>query len=89
MKWGKERRHEYTQSAGTLEEDIPKAAEWVASALNVSGYKADYTLESMKEVERFFDEQSGSDGILAKGNRGSILFSLGGWIVDILQKKEG
>lgn len=69
-----------TQSAGTLEEDIPKAAEWVASALNVSGYKADYTLESMKEVDRFFDEQSGPDGILAKNNRGQILFSLGSYV---------
>lgn len=69
-----------TQSAGTLAEDIPKAAEWVVNALNVSGYKADYTLESMKEVDRFFDEQSGSDGILAKGNRGSILFSLGSYV---------
>lgn len=68
------------QSASTLEEDIPKAAEWVVNALNGSGYKADYTLESMKEVDRFFDEQSGPDGILAKGNRGSILFSLGSYV---------
>lgn len=68
------------QSAGTLAEDIPKAAEWVVNALNVSGYKADYTLESMKEVDRFFDEQSGPEGILAKNNRGWILFSLGSYV---------
>jgi len=69
-----------TQSASTLEEDIPKAAEWVVNALNASGYKADYTLESMKEIDRFFDEQCGPEGILEKYNRGWILFSLGSYI---------
>lgn len=73
-------RNADTQSASTLAEDIPKAAEWVANALNVSGYKADYSLESMKEVDRFFDEQSGPNGILAKNNRGQILFSLGSYV---------
>ena len=42
----------------TLAQDIPVAADWVAGALNASGYRADYTLESMKELDRFFDEQN-------------------------------
>ena len=37
----------------TLSEDINTACEWVVMALNSSGYKADYTLESMKEIDRF------------------------------------
>lgn len=59
----------------TLDEDIHTACEWVAMALNSSGYKADYTIESMKEIDRFIDEQSGENGIISRG-RGKILFSL-------------
>ena len=63
----------------TLAEDIPVAADWVANALNSSGYRADYTLESMKELDRFFDQQSGPGGILSR-NRGQILFGLGAYV---------
>lgn len=56
-------------SRNTLEQDIKASCEWVIRALNSSGYKADYTLESMKEVDRFFDEQNTPDGILSN-NRG-------------------
>ncbi len=48
-------------------------------ALNSSGYQADYTLESMRELDRFFDEQSAPGGILSK-NRGQILFGLGAYV---------
>lgn len=63
----------------TLSEDINTACEWVVMALNSSGYKADYTLESMKEIDRFLDEQSGENGIISRG-RGKILFSLGCYV---------
>lgn len=63
----------------TLYEDIHTACEWVVMALNSSGYKADYTLESMKEIDRFIDEQSGENGIISRG-RGKILFSLGCYV---------
>lgn len=42
-------------SQSPLEQDIKASCEWVIRALNSSGYKADYTLDSMKEVDRFFD----------------------------------
>lgn len=63
----------------TLAQDIPVAAAWVVKALNSSGYRADYTLESMKELDRFFDEQSGPGGILSQ-KRGQILFGLGCYV---------
>lgn len=63
----------------TLAEDIPIAADWVVKALNSSGYRADYTLESMKELDRFFDEQNRPGGILSQ-NRGQILFALGAYV---------
>lgn len=63
----------------TLAEDIPIAADWVVKALNSSGYRADYTLESMKELDRFFDEQNRPGGIL-EGRRGQILFGIGSYV---------
>lgn len=75
-------------SSSTLEQDIPIAADWVVKALNSSGYKADYTLESMKEIDRFFDEQNVPGGILSK-NTGNILFSLGSYIGQTIIKLYG
>jgi len=63
----------------SLEDDIRSASEWVVRALNVSGYNADYSLESMKEIDRFFDEQSGEGGIISR-NRGQIIFALASYI---------
>ena len=63
----------------SLEDDIRSASEWVVNALNVSGYNADYSLESMKEIDRFFDEQSGEGGIISR-NRGQIIFALASYI---------
>lgn len=72
----------------TLLQDIYSSSEWVANALNVSGYKADYSLESMKEIDRFFDEQNTPTGILSK-NRGQILFALGSYIGQTVIKLYG
>ena len=38
--------------------DALDAAEWMAKALSSSGYKADFTLDSLKEVDRFVDDQA-------------------------------
>ena len=78
-----------TQSVHTLEQDIPEAAEWVVGALNTSGYKADYSLESMKEIDRFFDEQSGPKGVITACNTGWILFSLGSYVGQTVIKLYG
>jgi len=72
----------------TLEQDIHRSAEWVVLALNQSGYNADYSLESMKEIDRFFDEQSGEGGIISR-NRGQILFALGSYVGETVIKLYG
>lgn len=73
----------------TLKEDILIGSDWIVNCLNSSGYKADYTLESMKEIDRFFDEQSGSDGFLEKYDRGQILFGLGSYVGETVIKLYG
>ena len=77
-----------SSTENTLLQDIYSSTEWVAHALTVSGYKADYSLESMKEIDRFFDEQNTPTGILSK-NRGQILFALGSYIGQTIIKLYG
>lgn len=77
-----------TDNKNTLEHDIRESSEWVLKALNSSGYKADYSLESMKEVDRFFDEQNTENGILSN-NRGQIIFALGSYIGETAIKLYG
>ena len=72
----------------TLAEDIKISAEWVRKNLNISGYKVDYNLESMKEIDRFFDEQTKEGGLLS-GKCGYIIFSLGSFIGETLIKECG
>ncbi|MCM1091598.1 MAG: hypothetical protein NC413_12205 [Muribaculum sp.] len=76
------------KSENTLAEDIVSSAEWVVQALNSSGYHADYTLESMKEIDRFFDEQSGPNGIISQ-NRGQILFAVASYVGQTIIKLYG
>ncbi|MBR5308260.1 MAG: hypothetical protein IKU43_05780 [Clostridia bacterium] len=62
-----------------LSEDIATAKAWIEECLVSSGYRADYTLDSLKDIDRFFDEHSGDDGIIA-GNKGRILFGIGVYV---------
>ena len=73
----------------TLEDDIHSACAWIVTALNTSGYKADYTLESMKEIDRFFDEQSGVGGIITQARRGQIFFAVASYIGETVIKLYG
>ena len=74
------------QNNPTLKEDIIKAKDWIARALNSSGYKADFTIESLKEIDRFFDEQV--YGLLDE-DTGTKLFSIGCYIGEVLISKHG
>lgn len=76
---GKKTIKEEHGSETTLKEDILSASDWIVNALNSSGYNADYSLDSMKEIDRFFDEQNTPTGILSR-NRGQILFGLGSYV---------
>ena len=58
-----------------LEEEIPLATDWAMENLIMSGYNANFTLDSIKELDRFFEEQNKEKGIIAI-NPGSILFAL-------------
>lgn len=67
----------------TLLQDIMTSKDWVAKALNSSNYAADFSMGSLKEIDRFFDEQNTPDGIINR-NRGQILFALGAYIGEVI-----
>ena len=72
------------ETAPTLMEDIPKAADWFRGAMGSSGYTLDGTLESFQELDRFIDEQSRPGGVLQSDLRGSILFGMGSYMGQVL-----
>lgn len=73
--------------ASDFKNDIAIASKWVAGALNQTGYKADYSLESLQEVDRFIVEQKSENGFLGGENSGYILFALGCYVGDVLIKE--
>lgn len=72
----------------TLMEDINKASKWISMALKSSGYNADFSLESLREIDRFYDEQNCPGGLLST-NVGSRLFSIGAYIGTVIVKETG
>ena len=73
----------FSNQKPTLLQDIMTSQDWVAKALNSSNYKADFSINSLKEIDRFFDEQNTPDGIINR-NRGQILFALGAYIGEVI-----
>ncbi|MFC8349990.1 hypothetical protein [Streptomyces sp. NPDC057280] len=68
----------------TLPQDVTSAAEWIAGALQHSGYQADFSPQSLAEIDRFIDDHW-SDGRARPGGLladalGHKLFSLGAYV---------
>ena len=72
----------------SLSADIQTGAEWISEALKSSGYDADFSLKSLKEIDRFFDEQNTPGGLLS-ADVGKRLFAIGAYIGEVLIKQYG
>lgn len=69
----------------TLKEDIQTQSKWAVQALRADGYKLDYTIDSIIEVDRFFAQnihngKPKKGGRLADNGSGPFLFSLGAYV---------
>lgn len=77
---------EETKQTPTLMEDLITAKTWIAEALQSSGYTADFSFESLREVDRFFDDvvddeaHTAKPGSVLEENTGMKLFSLGAYV---------
>jgi hypothetical protein len=73
--------------------DAEEAANWIAAALNESGYGADFSAQSLREIERFFVEHSEEGrpkpgGLLAQ-DTGARLFAMGSYVGEVIRRKGG
>ncbi|WP_407109567.1 hypothetical protein ACE1N8_00125 [Streptomyces sp. DSM 116494] len=77
----------------SITDDIASMSAWVAKALESSGYRADFSIESLNDIDRFIDDNSvngvaNPGGILAEG-LGKKLFALGAYVGETLRHRHG
>ncbi|MFJ5270150.1 hypothetical protein [Streptomyces sp. NPDC088358] len=74
-------------------DDVHGSARWMARALNSSGYKADFTPGSLRDVERFMSEHGDHGTAVAGGllatDLGPRLFALGTYVGETVQQALG
>jgi hypothetical protein len=82
----------YSARMGIVQ-DIGVAADWIASALVSSGYKANFSAESLWEIDRFFDEHSAAGrakpGGLLSEDLGSRIFAIGAYVGEVIRRSKG
>lgn len=76
---------------GTLKEDIKTQSEWITKAFLVDGHTLDYSITSTKEIDLFFSNNMKNNrpikgGRLDNQGYGSILFSIGSYIGETINK---
>ena len=72
----------------TRKGDIPKAERRLVEAMASSGYELDGTIDSFKELDRFFEEQHRPGGLL-DGKVGNKLFAIGCYMGQVLIARLG
>lgn len=77
----------------TLKEDIIIGSNWISEALISSGYKADFSMDSLEEIDHFFDEQSKDGDAIPGGllseDLGKRLFCIGCYVGEVIRKNYG
>src|SRR5258708_19900842 len=71
--------------------DALNSADWIAKALSSSGYRANFSLKSLKEIDRFFDEQAPGGnpkpGGLLSQNLEPRIFALGASVAEAIRRR--
>ncbi len=70
--------------------DIEEAANWAASVLNEQGYQADFFLESLHEIDRFFGDVTKTDlpgyGDFFNEDLSYRTFAMGAYVGEVLRR---
>jgi hypothetical protein len=82
-----------TAHSAAIVTDIHDAAQWLAGALPRAGYRADFSVDSLRDIDRFFDEQAPNGkprpgGLLGDGT-GAILFAVGAYVGEVIRRAAG
>jgi hypothetical protein len=75
----------------SIVKDAVEAADWMAKSLADWGYKADFSLDSLKDVDRFIDEEA-PDGKPKPGGHlaqqfGAHIFGLGAYLGETIRRQ--
>jgi len=74
-------------------DDAQPGAEWIAAALQKAGYRADFSVTSFRELDRFFDAEApggrARPGGLLSRNVGHHLFCLGAYCGEVVRRQIG
>jgi hypothetical protein len=78
-------------SRPSIVRDAIEAADWMAKSLADLGYKTDFSLESLKEVDRFIDDEA-PDGKPKPGSHlaaqfGTQIFGLGAYLGETIRRQ--
>jgi hypothetical protein len=80
-------------SMSRIVEDTLKGAEWISHALRSSGYRADFSAESLWQIDFFFDDHSRNGeptpGGFLSDDLGTRLFALGAYVGEVLRRNSG
>ena len=73
--------------------DVFAAAEQMSKALSQFGYNADFSPESLKQIDRFFEEQTANGqpkpGGLLSQQLGARLFGIGAYVGEVIRRQNG
>ena len=73
--------------------DALASAEKISRALSQSGYEADFSLESLRQIDRFFEEQVSNGqpkpGGLLSQQLGARLFAIGAYVGEVIRRQNG
>jgi len=74
---------------GTIKDDIAESSLWISRALQSSGYRADFSPQSLWEIDRFLDDHSvngtAKPGGLLSQDLGRRLFAIGSYIGEVVR----
>jgi hypothetical protein len=78
---------------GNLKQDIGQSADWIARALRSSNYRANFSPQSLWDIDLFFDDHS-SDGAPKPGGllseqMGARLFAVGAYVGEVIRRGVG
>ena len=78
---------------GKILEDIDESAHWIRNAFSSLGVNLDFSLASLKEVNKFieseFKEGKPREGSIVKPDPGAIIFALGSYLGEVILTEAG
>ncbi|MEI0491565.1 hypothetical protein R4J17_03885 [Brachyspira intermedia] len=67
------------------QDELSRASDWISNFLMREGYHADYTIESLFEIDKFFKEKLNL--VLERDDNRNFIFSISAYIGEVIRKK--